>query len=228
MVTNPPFSLFREYIGQLLEHDKKFLILGNQNAVTYQEIFPLLRDDKMWLGYQNGQMEFQVPDYYEPRATRYWEDETGQKWRSFGNMCWFTNLDISKRHEDLILYKTYYPEQYPTYDNYDAIEVAKTVEIPMDYDGVMGVPITFLHKYSADQFDIVGIAKAPLGEPNKIYPKQTQIREADVRSRVSKLNDGPALKVDAPPAGRTYDEVDGEHYVQLFARILIRRKEVTR
>jgi len=224
VVTNPPFSLFREYVGQLLEHDKKFLILGNQNAVTYQEIFPLLRDDKMWLGYQNGQMEFQVPDHYEPRETRYWEDGTGQKWRSFGNMCWFTNLDISKRHEDLTLFRTYDSELYPSYDNYDAIEVAKTVDIPMDYDGVMGVPITFLHKYSADQFDIVGIAKAPLGQPSKVYPKQTQISATGVKSTVTKLNDGPALKVDTPPAGKTYYEVDGEFFVQLFARVLVRRK----
>lgn len=228
VVTNPPFSLFREYIGQLLDHGKKFIVLGNQNAVTYQEIFPLLRDNKMWLGHQNGQMEFRVPDHYKPRETRYWEDEAGQKWRSFGNMCWFTNLDISKRHEGLTLYRTYDPEQYPAYDNYDAIEVGNTVDIPMDYDGVMGVPITFLHKYSPDQFEIVGIAKAPLGEPSKVYPKQTQISGTGVRSTVSKLNDGPALKVNAPPpAGKTHYEIDGELYVQRFARVLIRRKGAT-
>lgn len=226
VVTNPPFSLFREYISQLVEYDKKFLVLGNQNAITYQEIFPLLRDDKMWLGYQNGQMEFRVPDHYEPRETRYREDAAGQKWRSFGNMCWFTNLDISKREEDLILYKTYDVVQYPSYDNYEAIEVSRTVEIPMDYDGVMGVPITFLHKYSASQFEIVGIAKAPLGEPSKVYPKQTQVSASGVRSTVSKLNDGPALKVDTPPVGKTYYEVDDELYVQLFARVLIRRRDI--
>jgi hypothetical protein len=102
VVPNPPFSLFREYLGQLVAQDKKFLILGNQNAITYRDVFLLLRDGKMWLGHNNGQMAFKVPGYYEPRETRYWQDEDGQKWRSFGNMCWFTNLDLSKRHEDLI------------------------------------------------------------------------------------------------------------------------------
>jgi hypothetical protein len=157
VVTNPPFSLFREYLGQLVAHDKKFLILGNQNAITYRDVFLLLRDGKMWLGHNNGQMAFKVPDYYEPRETRYWQDEDGQKWRSFGNMCWFTNLDLSKRHEDLILYRNYEAAEYPHYDNYDAIHVSKVSDIPVDFDGVMGVPITFLNKHNPDQFDIVGL-----------------------------------------------------------------------
>lgn len=101
-------------------------------------------------------MAFQVPDYYKPKATRYWQDETGQKWRSMGNICWFTNLDIAKRHEELILYRTYNPADYPQYDNYDAIEVSKVADIPCDYDGVMGVPITFLDKYNPEQFEIIG------------------------------------------------------------------------
>jgi hypothetical protein len=224
VVTNPPFSLFRQYIAQLLEHDKKFVVLGNQNALTYQEIFPLLRDNKVWLGQSNGQMAFKVPAHYKPRKTRYWEDDSGQKWRSFGNMCWFTNLDLPTRHENLILYKTYDPETYPKYDNYDAIEVSRTVDIPLDYDGVMGVPITFLNKHNPDQFEIVGIAKAPLGEPSKVYPQQIQVDASGKRSKVSKLNDGPAMKVATAPVGKTYYEVDGETYVQLYARILIRRK----
>jgi hypothetical protein len=157
VVTNPPFSLFREYLGQLVEHDKNFVILGSQNAITYRDVFLLLRDDKMWLGNNNGQMEFKVPDYYEPRATRYWQDEDGQKWRSFGNMCWFTNFDLSKRHEDLIMYRSYDETEYPSYDNYDAIHVSKVADIPMDFDGVMGVPITFLNKHNPDQFEIVGL-----------------------------------------------------------------------
>jgi Adenine-specific methyltransferase EcoRI len=157
VVTNPPFSLFREYLGELVEHDKKFVILGSQNAITYRDVFLLLRDNKMWLGYNNGQMAFKVPDYYEPRANRYWQDEDGQKWRSFGNMCWFTNLDLSKRHEDLILYRSYDEAKYRSYDNYDAIHVDKVADIPMDFDGIMGVPITFLSKHNPDQFEIVGL-----------------------------------------------------------------------
>jgi len=104
VVTNPPFSLFREYVAQLIKHDKKFIIVGNQNAISYKEIFNLIIQNKFWLGNQTGDMSFKVPDYYEPRDTRYWEDENGQKWRSLGNGCWFTNLDIAKRQEKLILY----------------------------------------------------------------------------------------------------------------------------
>lgn len=155
VVTNPPFSLFREYVAVLMEHEKKFVIIGSQNAITYKEIFPLLKGNEMWLGYNNGDMAFRVPDYFEPRETRFWIDETGQKWRSMGNIAWFTNLDIKKRHEELILVKRYNPELYPKYDNYDAIEVPKTADIPCDYADVMGVPITFLDKYSPNQFEIV-------------------------------------------------------------------------
>ena len=155
VVTNPPFSLFREYVAQLVEFDKKFLILGNQNAVTYKEIFTLIKDNKVWLGYKNGNMCFTVPAYYEPRPTRFWIDETGQKWRSLGNICWLTNLETRKRHEDLVLYRTYNARDYPKYDNYDAINVDKVTEIPYDYEGVMGVPITFLDKYNPEQFEIL-------------------------------------------------------------------------
>ena len=152
VVTNPPFSLFREYVAQLIEYDKKFIIIGNQNAITYKEIFPLLKENKMWIGYKFGDMAFTVPDYYEARETRFWVDETGQKWRSLGNVCWFTNLDIQKRHENLILYKTYNPDEYPHYDNCNGIEVKKVAEIPCDYKGLMGVPITFLDKYNPEQW----------------------------------------------------------------------------
>lgn len=157
VVTNPPFSLFREYVAQLMEHEKKFLIIGNQNNATYKEIFPLIQKNKMWLGYKCGDMAFRVPEYYESRETRYWQDENGQKWRSMGNICWYTNLDIKKRHENLILYRNYTSAEYPHYINYDAIEVSRTELIPMDYDGVMGVPITFLDKYNPNQFEIIGI-----------------------------------------------------------------------
>ena len=156
VVTNPPFSLFREYIGQLIRYNKQFIVIGTQNALTYAEIFPLLKDNKMWLGYKSGDMAFKVPDSYEPRSTRYWQDETGQKWRSMGNVCWFTNLDTTKRHECLDLRGNYYDaETYPKYDNFDAINVNKVADIPCDYDGLMGVPITFMDKYNPEQFEIV-------------------------------------------------------------------------
>ena len=160
VVTNPPFSLFREYVAQLIEYGKKFVIVGNQNAITYKEIFPLLKENKIWLGFKFGDMAFRVPYYYEARETRHWQDNTGQKWRSLGNACWFTNLDIKKRHEWLDLYKNYTPEEYPKYDNYDTINIDKVADIPQDYDGVMGVPITFLDKYCPEQFEILGIANS--------------------------------------------------------------------
>ena len=156
VITNPPFSLLREYIAQLVQYNKKFLIVGNVNAITYKDIFPLFMQGRMWLGYHSGDMSFTVPDSFEPRATRYWVDETGQKWRSLGNLCWFTNLDIVKRHEFLTLWHSYSPEAYPRYDNYDAIEVRKVELIPVDYDGVMGVPVSFLSKHNPDQFELLG------------------------------------------------------------------------
>jgi hypothetical protein len=164
VVTNPPFSLFREYIAQLIEHDKKFLVVGNQNAISYKEIFNLIIGNRMWLGNKSGDMAFQVPDHYEERETRFWVDENGQKWRSLGNACWFTNLDIAKRHEELILYKEYNPRDYPSYANYDAIEVGKTSDIPANYPGAMGVPVTFLDKYNPAQFEILGSSRT-LGKP---------------------------------------------------------------
>ncbi len=157
VVTNPPFSLFREFVALMMKYQKPFLVIGSQNNITYKDVFKYLRNNELWLGYKSGDMSFRVPDYFEPRATRYWVDETGQKWRSMGNICWFTNLDIQKRHEDLDLYRYYAPGEYPTYDNCDAINVAKVSEIPMDYEGAMGVPITFLDKYNPDQFEILGL-----------------------------------------------------------------------
>lgn len=183
VVTNPPFSLFREYVAQLMEYDKKFVIVGSQNAVTYKEVFQYFKDNKIWVGYKSGDMEFKVPDHYEERETRFRQDETGQKWRSLGNICWFTNLDISKRHEDLILYKTYNPKEYPTYDNYDAINVNKVAEIPMDYKGAMGVPITFLDKYNPDQFEILGIDR-PLVEEITGKVSRFKINGKEIYARI--------------------------------------------
>ena len=160
VVTNPPFSLFREYMALLMEHGKQFLIVGNMNAVTYREIFPPIRDNKVWLGNKSGHFWFKVPDSYEEKATDFKIDENGQKWRRMGNICWFTNLDIEKRHEEMTLFRHYSPEEYPTYDNYDAIEVSKTADIPCDWDGAIGVPITFMSQYNPDQFEILGATES--------------------------------------------------------------------
>ena len=158
VVTNPPFSLFREYVQQLVKYKKKFLIIGNQNAISYKEIFDLIKGDEIWLGYTHP-VAFIVPDHYAMREVRSWRDEKGTNWRSFGNACWFTNLDIAKRHEELVLYKNYSREEYPKYKNYDAIEVSKYTEIPCDYEGAMGVPVTFLDHYNPDQFEILGSSR---------------------------------------------------------------------
>ena len=163
VVTNPPFSLFREYVAQLIEHDKKFLIIGNQNVITYKEIFKLIKENKLWAGVDNGGTKwFKVPDHYDIQTETRIKTVDGQKYFSMGSVYWFTNLDNRKRHEDIILYKTYYgnESEYPTYDNYDAIEVNKVANIPMDYKGFMGVPITFVDKYNPEQFEILGMASS--------------------------------------------------------------------
>ena len=156
VVTNPPFSLFREYVAQLVQYDKKFIIIGHNNAITYKEIFPLLKDNRVWLGYGfKGDAAHFINRHYEDYATA--SDHKEGMIRVSG-VTWFTNISIPKRQEELLLYKHYSPEEYPKYDNYDAINVDKTAEIPCDYDGVMGVPITFLSKYNPDQFEIIGIS----------------------------------------------------------------------
>lgn len=161
VVTNPPFSLFREYVAQLIEYNKKFLILGDQNAVTYKETFGYIKENKLWFGYDNGGTKwFQVPsDYDIPTESRI-KIENGIKFFSMGRIVWFTNLDTEKRHENLMLYKKYDPEEFPKYDNYNVINVDKVADIPMNYGGVMGVPITFADKYNPKQFEILGIANS--------------------------------------------------------------------
>jgi hypothetical protein len=203
IVTNPPFSLFREYVTQLINYKKSFIIIGTQNAITYKEIFRLLRDNLLWLGQNSGDMEFIVPDYYEPRAIRY-REENGIKYRSMGNICWFTNLDLKKRHESITLYKHYTPEKYPHYVNYDAIEVAKTAEIPCDYDGEMGVPITFLDKYNPEQFEIIG-SSIFIGKPMSQFASKGTYAAGGVRFYL--------------PNG------DGT-YQRLYDRIVIKRKGI--
>ena len=166
VVTNPPFSLFREYVAQLVEHEKRFLVVGSQNAITYKEVFPLIRDDLLWLGITpDGQdMLFDVPPDYAEELRRTKREGSayrlvdGQVKGRLGNAAWFTNLDHKNRHEEMILYRRYTPDDYPTYDNYDAIEVSKIKDIPVDYPGVMGVPVTILNRYNPDQFELLGVA----------------------------------------------------------------------
>lgn len=157
VVTNPPFSLFREYMAQLVKYEKKFLIIGNQNAITFKEIFPLIKENRLWLGLtmNSSNRWFQVPDSYE----KYHKIENGKKYAFVAGVVWWTNLNHNRRNEPLVLYKKYTPQDYPKYDNYDAIEVAKVTEIPYDYYGVIGVPISFLHKYNPEQFEIIKFRK---------------------------------------------------------------------
>lgn len=161
VVTNPPFSLFREYVAQLMEYKKKFLILGDQNAITYKETFGYIKDDKLWLGYDNGGTKwFQVPMDYDITTESRKKIVNGVKYFSMGRILWFTNLDTTKRHENLVLYKKYTPNEFLKYDNYDVINVDKVSDIPMNYKGVMGVPITFVDKYNPKQFEILGVANS--------------------------------------------------------------------
>jgi len=158
VVTNPPFSLFREYVAQLIEHEKKFLIIGNQNVITYKEIFKLIKENKLWAGIENGGTKwFRVPEHYDIQTETRIKTVDGQKFFSMGSVYWFTNLENRKRNEDITLYKTYIGNEksYPKYDYYDAIEVSKVSDIPIDYKGAMGVPITFLDKYNPEQFEIL-------------------------------------------------------------------------
>ena len=161
VVTNPPFSLFRQYIAQLVEYKKDFIIIANQNAITYKEVFPLFLNGKLWYGasiHSHGR-DFRVPDDYPLQAYEYRTDEKGNKYINVKGVRWFTNVDYKERHEKLILYKHYTPELYPKYDNYNVIEVSKTADIPIDYAGVMGVPISFIDKYTPEQFEIIGMAE---------------------------------------------------------------------
>ena len=203
VVTNPPFSLFREYVAQLVKYDKKFLIIGNVNAVKYKEIFPLIQANKLWMGVSihSGDREFGVPDDYPLYAASYRVDENGKKYIRVKGVRWFTNLDYLSRHDEMILWKEYTPEEYPTYLNYDAIEVSKPSEIPKDYDGKMGVPITFLDKYNPDQFEIVGMSL----ELADMKP---------IRERLGRNDGGPTFYIER-----------GGKLLRLYDRIVIRRRK---
>lgn len=215
VVTNPPFSLFREYVAQLIKFDKKFIILGNNNAITYKEIFPLIKNGKMWLGYSaNKTMTFRLSNHYKR-----WNyiDENGNKYGNVPAITWYTNLDIKKRHEELILVKKYNPLDHPKYDNYDAIEVSKVKDIPKDYDGVMGVPITFLDKFNPEQFEIIGLGISSSGLSIGVRGYRPEHKEYRKKVQGRGAVDGDLYMIDK-----------NGHPVVPYARILIKNKKVER
>ena len=219
VVTNPPFSLFREYVAQLIEYDKKFIIIGHQNVITYKEIFKLIKENKIWLGYgfKGGAAHF-INKHYEDYASA--GDHKEGMIRVSG-VNWFTNLDIRKRHEDLILYRKYNPEEYPTYDNYDAINVNKTKDIPCDYKGSIGVPITFMDKYNPDQFEIetLGIGEdnfTPTKKYGKFRDANTGKPSPDKRDFLLYIKD----------KNGKYLTTEGYRVTKLYARIIIRNKKI--
>lgn len=241
VVTNPPFSLFREYIKQLMSYGKRFAIIGSMNAISYKEVFPLIKDNRLWLGATgNGNdMVFAVPSDVEiAESDRQKAARMGfvGDYTRLGNSCWFTNLDHGRRHQPLPLMtmsdnlkfsrhkQIKGKREYEQYDNYDAIEVPFTVAIPSDYGGVMGVPISFLDKYNPDQFEIIGLTQSWFGSAIKIYPQQIQVSADGSRSNVTKLNDGPAIKLETPQIGDTYYIVGDSCYKKLYARVLIKHK----
>lgn len=207
VVTNPPFSLFREYVAQLMKYDKKFLIIGNQNNVTYKEVFTLIKNNNLWLGYKYGGMSFRIPKGKESGKKNIVYDDEGNAYAKMGNICWFTNLEIKKRHETMILYKKYNSEEYPKYDNYDAIFVKRVSDIPVDWDKAMGVPITFLDKFNPEQFEILGIT-----DRNDNSGLRTRVYKKTDAKNYSDLNRRGTIKT---PNG----------YISKFPQILIRKKK---
>ena len=210
VVTNPPFSLFREYVAQLAQHGKKFLIIGQLYAIHYKETFPLIKDGKMWLGasIHSGDRKFTVPENYPLDAASCGIDESGQRFIRVKGVRWFTNLDYKKRHEEFVFTRRYNPADYPNYENYNAIEVSKTADIPEDWNGLMGVPDTFLDKYNPDQFEIIGIAEGDSG-------KELGLRR--VPRELKKIN--RSLR-----DGQLYMMKDGKP-IKPYSRIIIRRKK---
>jgi hypothetical protein len=227
VVTNPPFSLFREYIAQLIEYNKKFVIVGHQNAISYKEIFQLIKENKIWLGYgfKGGAGHF-INKFYEDYASA--SDRKEGMIRVSG-VHWFTNLEIKKRYEDLILYKKYNQENYPKYDNFDAINVDVTKEIPIDYAGNMGVPITFLDKYNPDQFEIialgiVGSIDFTCNKKMEIINKQGELTGKYTFNAKGTLYKKYNPKIDKTPSFK--DCETGELYKSIYARIIIKNKRI--
>ena len=227
VVTNPPFSLFREFVAQLAEYDKQFLIIGNINALTYKEVFPLIKDNKMWMGYSihSGDREFRVPDDYPLEAASCRIDEQGKKYIRVKGVRWFTNMDYVERHKDLDLWKKYTPEEYPKYANYDAIEVSATADIPEDYFGEMGVPITFLDKYNPDQFEIIGSSRW-LGRPmSEIAEKGTYV-SGGVRFYLQ-TDRQTDRQTERSTVAYTTESSSAVKYHRMYDRIVIKRKVKT-
>ena len=216
VVTNPPFSLFREYVAQLVEYDKKFVIIGNLNALTYRDIFKLVKDNKLWFGYSihSGDREFRVPEDYPLNAASSRIDEEGNKFIRVKGVRWYTNLDFNERHEDLILYKKYNENDYLKYENFDGINVDVTKDIPVDYTGSMGVPITFIDKFNPDQFEIIGLGISNSGIECGVTPYKPEHKK--YRKEIQKRG-----------------AVDGDLYMMVngivevpYARILIKNKRI--
>lgn len=229
VVTNPPFSLFREYMGMLLQYEKKFLIIGRASAISYKELFPYFLQNEIWMGVNSGHFWFKVPDTYEEKRTDFKIDETGQKWRRMGNISWFTNLDYIERYEDMPLYKKYSPDLYPTYDNYDAIEVSETKNIPCDYDGIMGVPVTFMNKYNPNQFEIIGCTQRDCHSEvpdTKKYNDYREMKQSGIETGSSgvKTNENPVI-VGNDGIHNYYVNSEGRMVQSLSTRIFIRRKD---
>lgn len=225
VVTNPPFSLFREYMAMLMKHEKKFIIIGNVNAITYKEFFPLIRDNRVWIGasIHSGDRKFYVPDDYPLNASGCGIDEDGRRYIRVKGVRWYTNLDIKQRHEELILVKKYvgHEDEYPIYDNYDAINVDKVKDIPYDYTGVMGVPITFLDKYNPDQFELVAFRKGTDGK-DLAYTRERERESA--RTSGFSLDEwetlNPSLTLLPGVIKNAEGAIDGR---RTYARILIRQ-----
>lgn len=217
VVTNPPFSLFREYVAQLMQYKKSFLIIGNVNAITYKEIFPLIKNDKLWLGasIHSGDRKFFVPNNYPLNATGCGIDDNGRKFIRVKGVRWFTNLDYAMRHDELILYKRYYgnEECYPKYDNYEAINVDKVTDIPCDYFEDMGVPITFLDKYNPEQFKIIGLGIANLGLSVGVRPYKPEHKKYRKTIQHKGAVDGDLYMLD-----------EEGHPLVPYARILLKRR----
>lgn len=236
VVTNPPFSLFREYVAQLFEYGKNFLILGNMNAITYKEFFPLLKNNMVWTGYKSfgGGMNMIMPKeiFDANKVSKYIINDKGDIIVNIMGVIWYTNLDIPKRHEILDLYKKYNPEEYPHYDNYNAINVDKTADIPEDYFGYMGVPITFFDKYNPEQFDILGLLQSSTDEqagiPNLRYYNEFKEMRQDMTytgSSGGKANGNPVLKGKSKKGNFLYNPITDEYVHSAYARILIKRKD---
>ena len=190
VVTNPPFSLFKEMVSLILENNKEFLLIGSQNALLYKEIFPLIQKGEVWTGFQFGEMKFRVPNSSAPRNTRYWVDTDGNKWRSLGNAMWLTNIDNELRHTEIKFKKKFNKKEYPKYDNFDAINVKTINDIPDDYYGIMGVPITFINRFNSLQFEIVGEANHGSDNEYDLFKPTIKGKEIYKRILIRRIHNG--------------------------------------